>query len=83
MALSRPDWFDDLDAWWRTALGVEASSHLEPLGVDTEGRLHLRGITVAWAAQATVLSAALTARLNAALPPPAQITGIVVRPAPE
>ncbi|MFI1177498.1 DciA family protein [Streptomyces melanogenes] len=84
MALSRPRWFSDRDAWWAPVLGAEVSGHLEPLGVDDEGRLHLQCADPAWARQTAVLSDVITARLNTALATRgSSVTGIVVTPTAE
>ncbi|MFD9566119.1 DciA family protein [Streptomyces sp. NPDC059994] len=81
MALSRPGWFPERDAWWAEALGTEVAGHLEPLGIDEEGRLHLRCADPAWARQTTVLSDVITARLNTALATRgSSFAGIVVTP---
>ncbi|GAA2417464.1 DciA family protein [Streptomyces mauvecolor] len=78
MSLSRPGWFADLCVRWPAVLGPELSDHVEPLGVDTEGRLHVRCTTPPWATQVALLSETVTIRINASLADGASITGITV-----
>lgn len=78
MSLSHPGWFADLAVRWPTVLGLELSDHVEPLGVDTAGRLHVLCTTPSWATQVTLLSEAVVARINASLAEGVFITGIIV-----
>ncbi|MGK7235782.1 DciA family protein [Streptomyces hygroscopicus] len=78
MPLTQPEWFPDLEAWWLPAVGDTVARHVEPVGIDGSGRLHLQCSSSAWRTQTRLLGAAFTAQVNEVLAPAAQISGILV-----
>lgn len=79
MPLTRPEWFSDLDAWWRPAVGEGVARHVEPVGIDDRARLHVRCSSPAWRIQTRLIGASLTTHVNELLTPTAKIAGIVVQ----
>ncbi|MFI1855554.1 DciA family protein [Streptomyces sp. NPDC020480] len=79
MPLTQPEWFPDLEAWWLPAVGDTVARHVEPVGIDGSGRLHLRCSSSAWRTQTRLLGTAFTAQVNEVLAPAAQISGILVQ----
>lgn len=84
MNLERPDWFKRVGDWWNPVVGEDVARHVQPVGVSSDGRLHVLGSNTAWSINMRLLAPRVIESLNDARPDGVpEVTAIaVLKPPP-
>lgn len=79
MDMERPDWFGQVDDWWRAAAGADVALHARPVGVSSDGKLCVLCSDMPWSVNLRLLAPRIVSRLNDQRPPAVpDVSGIVV-----
>lgn len=80
--LTQPEWLADATSWWdRAFLSPATAASFRPLGVDEQGRLHVRCRNQAYAVLLRQLQASVVSRINSSVPQ-ARLAGLLAEQRP-